>query len=262
MRSNNRRGLTGAVVAPFLLLLCVTALSPSTARAQARREVERNDESTRTVENSSRSSDNSSSSTSSTSSSNSSSSSSSSTSSNSDNSSSSSSSSSIDTSSSVSNDNSGSGRERTRSDEGRRGGSRNADSGKDDGEKRNRQRDHPGWGRAGDLDSRKRDPKEKEKDSRDKHHSYEDKTWTDDPAQSAAQSSDDRDECERGLDEGRRTGASDARRGQSNDPLRSRHYKRGGGGIISWGRSGAAKQAYRDCFLRGYEEGYRNPNLY
>lgn len=253
MRANKLRGLRGAVVAPFLLLLCVTALSPSAARAQARREVDRTDENTRSVDNSSSRNDSSSSSTSSSSSA----SSSSSTSSSSSDNSSSSSSSSSDTSSSTVNHDSGSSVERTRSDEGRRGGG----NGKADGEGRNRQRDHPGWGRAGDLDSRKRDPKDKDKDSRDKHNSYEDKTWTDDPSQSTAQS-DDRDECERGLDEGRRTGASDARRGQSNDPLRSRHYKRGGGGIITWGRSGAAKQAYRDCFLRGYEEGYRNPNLY
>ncbi|HEX7314654.1 MAG TPA: hypothetical protein VF297_12075 [Pyrinomonadaceae bacterium] len=79
---------------------------------------------------------------------------------------------------------------------------------------------------------------------------------------SSAQGRDDRDECERGYEEGRRVGSMDALRGQTNDPQRSRHYKRGGGGIISWGRSEAAKQAYRDCFLRGYEEGYRNPGQY
>lgn len=69
-------------------------------------------------------------------------------------------------------------------------------------------------------------------------------------------------ECDRGYEDGVKTGAKDARRGQSNDPQRSDNYKRGGGGFWSWGRSDAAKRAYRDCFLRGYEEGYRNPNLY
>jgi hypothetical protein len=45
----------------------------------------------------------------------------------------------------------------------------------------------------------------------------------------------------------------------SNDPYRSRHYRNGGGGFFSIGRSAGDKQSYRDCFLRGYEEGYRNP---
>ena len=70
------------------------------------------------------------------------------------------------------------------------------------------------------------------------------------------------DECDRGYDAGLRTGAKDARRGQSSDPYSSDHYKSGGGGFFSWGRSAAAKKAYRDCFLKGYEEGYRNPNLH
>jgi hypothetical protein len=66
------------------------------------------------------------------------------------------------------------------------------------------------------------------------------------------------DECDRGYEDGLSTGADDARRGQSYDPQRSHHYKRGGGGLFSIGRSGAAKQEYRECFLRGYEEGFRN----
>jgi hypothetical protein len=70
------------------------------------------------------------------------------------------------------------------------------------------------------------------------------------------------DECERGYEEGLETGAKDARRGQTYDPQRSRHYKTGGGGLFSIGRSAADKQAYRDCFLRGYDEGFKNPNLY
>ena len=69
-------------------------------------------------------------------------------------------------------------------------------------------------------------------------------------------------ECDRGYEDGLKTGAKDARRGQSNDPRRSGNYKSGGGGFFSWGRSDAAKRAYRDCFVKGYEEGYRNPNLY
>jgi hypothetical protein len=67
-------------------------------------------------------------------------------------------------------------------------------------------------------------------------------------------------ECDRGYEDGLKTGAKDALRGQSNDPQRSGNYKSGGGGFFSWGRSDAAKRAYRDCFLRGYEEGYRNPH--
>ena len=65
-------------------------------------------------------------------------------------------------------------------------------------------------------------------------------------------------ECDRGYDDGLDTGASDARRGQTYDPQRSHHYKRGGGGLFSIGRSSAAKQEYRECFLKGYEEGFRN----
>lgn len=65
-------------------------------------------------------------------------------------------------------------------------------------------------------------------------------------------------ECDRGYNDGLSTGMNDARRGQSYDPQRSHFYKRGGGGLFSIGRSGAAKQEYRDCFLRGYEEGFRN----
>jgi hypothetical protein len=69
------------------------------------------------------------------------------------------------------------------------------------------------------------------------------------------------DKCDRGYEDGLRAGAKDARRGQSNDPYSSGSYQRGGGGFFSWGRSDAEKRAYRDCFLKGYEEGYRNPNL-
>jgi hypothetical protein len=70
------------------------------------------------------------------------------------------------------------------------------------------------------------------------------------------------DECERGYDDGLYTGANDARRGQSHDPQRSHFYKRGGGGFFSIGRSSTAKQEYRNCFLQGYEEGFRNYQQY
>ena len=69
-------------------------------------------------------------------------------------------------------------------------------------------------------------------------------------------------ECDRGYDDGLYTGANDARRGQPYDPQRSHFFKRGGGGLFSIGRSGTAKQDYRDCFLRGYEEGFRNYQNY
>lgn len=69
-------------------------------------------------------------------------------------------------------------------------------------------------------------------------------------------------ECDRGYDDGLYTGANDARRGQSYDPQRSHFHKRGGGGIFSIGRGDAAKQEYRECFLRGYEEGFRNYQNY
>lgn len=242
MRTNNLRKLSGAFVAPALLLLCVTALSPSTAvRAQARQEIDRNDESTRSEP--ARSSDSSSSSNSSSTSS---STSSNDTSSSNSSSNSSSSNSSIDTGSSSSSDSSS---RRSGGDEGKRGGGRGGD-GYDKG-RRNDNNDRR-------LDaSRKSD--DKRRDNKDSYDPLRDDNLYNN---SAAQSANDQDECERGLAEGRRTGASDARRGQTKDPYRSRHYRRGGGGFFSWGRSDTAKQSYRDCFLRGYEEGYQNPNLY
>lgn len=69
-------------------------------------------------------------------------------------------------------------------------------------------------------------------------------------------------ECDRGYDDGLYTGANDANRGQTYDPQRSHFYKRGGGGLFSIGRSGASRQDYRECFLRGYEEGFRNYQTY
>lgn len=276
MSTTNLRRLTGASAAPLFLLLCVAALSPATAaRAQARQEVDRNDESTRSIEpvrsnesNSSRSDDSSSNS-------------SSNNSSNSSSNDSSSSSSKVD-SSSINNDSSGG--DRVGGDEGGRGrGSGRGDGGgrnRGDGDGRHRHRDNPGGGGAGtgggegrggrhhggrgDGDHRR--GRRHDGDDKDHHkrrrHSRDDETIyqpTEIDNSASAQASDDRDECQRGYDQGLRTGASDARKGMTNDPYRSRHYKNGGGGFFSWGRSGADKQAYRDCFLRGYEEGYRNP---
>jgi hypothetical protein len=70
------------------------------------------------------------------------------------------------------------------------------------------------------------------------------------------------DECDRGFNDGLFTGANDAHRGQNHDPQRSHFYRGGGGGLFSFGRSGAARQSYRDCFLRGYEEGFQNYQTY
>ncbi len=52
-------------------------------------------------------------------------------------------------------------------------------------------------------------------------------------------------ELNRGYQQGLNTGASDGQRGQSYDPQRSRHWKN------------ASTQAFRDGFVRGYDQGYR-----
>jgi hypothetical protein len=54
----------------------------------------------------------------------------------------------------------------------------------------------------------------------------------------------------KGYHDGLKTGASDARRGQGNDPERSHHFKGAG--------SGAFAVSYRDGFTRGYEDGFRH----
>jgi len=60
-----------------------------------------------------------------------------------------------------------------------------------------------------------------------------------------------------------RTGASDAWQGQSYDPERSHFYKHGAGGFLSvFGSRASYASAYRDGFLRGYEEGYQNYSSY
>ena len=52
-------------------------------------------------------------------------------------------------------------------------------------------------------------------------------------------------ELDRGFQQGLQTGASDGQRGQSYDPQRSRHFKN------------ASTQAFREGFVRGYDQGYR-----
>jgi hypothetical protein len=59
------------------------------------------------------------------------------------------------------------------------------------------------------------------------------------------------------------TGANDARRGQSYDPYRSHFYKGGNFGYDPvFGQRDLYQQAYRDGFLAGYAEGYRNWQRY
>ncbi|HYX31431.1 MAG TPA: hypothetical protein VE863_23060 [Pyrinomonadaceae bacterium] len=60
-----------------------------------------------------------------------------------------------------------------------------------------------------------------------------------------------------------RTGASDAFRGESYNPNRSHYYRNGAGGFLSiFGSPASYALAYRDGFLRGYEEGYLNYSSY
>jgi hypothetical protein len=59
------------------------------------------------------------------------------------------------------------------------------------------------------------------------------------------------------------TGANDARRGQSYDPFRSHFFTSASGGYNStYGQRAVYQQAYRDGFLAGYDEGYRNWQRY
>jgi hypothetical protein len=68
---------------------------------------------------------------------------------------------------------------------------------------------------------------------------------------------------EQGYRDGLFTGASDARRGQGFDPERSHFYRNGAGGFLSiFGSQATYSMAYRDGFLRGYEEGYSNYQSY
>jgi hypothetical protein len=66
-----------------------------------------------------------------------------------------------------------------------------------------------------------------------------------------------------GYRDGLFTGASDARRGQSYDPGRSHFFQNGAYGYFgAFGARGVYQQAYRDGFLRGYQEGYANWQRY
>jgi len=59
------------------------------------------------------------------------------------------------------------------------------------------------------------------------------------------------------------TGASDGRRGQTYDPERSHFYKRADGGFFSiFGGRSSYQQAYRDGFLRGYQDGFQDWQRY
>jgi hypothetical protein len=53
-----------------------------------------------------------------------------------------------------------------------------------------------------------------------------------------------------GYQDGLSTGASDARRGQSDDPERSHYFKDAGFGNFA--------ESYREGFLRGYADGFRS----
>jgi len=68
---------------------------------------------------------------------------------------------------------------------------------------------------------------------------------------------------EQGYQDGLLTGASDARRGQGYDPERSQFYRHGAGGFLSiFGSEASYSMAYRDGFLRGYQDGYQNYQTY
>jgi len=62
-----------------------------------------------------------------------------------------------------------------------------------------------------------------------------------------------------GYQDGLYTGSNDAQRGQSYNPQRSHFYRNGHGNNGSYGNNGryGNQQAYRDGFLRGYDEGFR-----
>ena len=62
----------------------------------------------------------------------------------------------------------------------------------------------------------------------------------------------------RGYQDGLYTGQNDARRGQSYNPQRSHFYRDATDGYDRrFGNRGQYKQAFRNAFLRGYEEGFR-----
>ena len=66
-----------------------------------------------------------------------------------------------------------------------------------------------------------------------------------------------------GYRDGLYTGANDARRGQSYDPGRSHFFQNGAYGYdVAFGARGVYQQAYRDGFLRGYQDGFANWRRY
>ena len=65
-----------------------------------------------------------------------------------------------------------------------------------------------------------------------------------------------------GYQDGLYTGSNDAQRGQGYNPQRSHFYRNGHGNYGGYGGNGRYgnrydQQAYRDGFLRGYDEGFR-----
>ena len=63
---------------------------------------------------------------------------------------------------------------------------------------------------------------------------------------------------QQGYSFGLNVGATDAQRGQSYNPQRSRYYRDGTGGYNSYyGNRGQYRQVFRSAFLQGYREGYQ-----
>ena len=63
-----------------------------------------------------------------------------------------------------------------------------------------------------------------------------------------------------GFQDGLYTGSSDAQRGQNYNPQRSHFYRNGrgnNGGYGSYGNNYQYQQAYRNGFLRGYDQGFQ-----
>jgi len=68
-----------------------------------------------------------------------------------------------------------------------------------------------------------------------------------------------------GFQDGTYTGSRDAQRGQSYNPQRSHFYRNGHGDNGGYGRYGNSyqyQQAYRNGFLRGYDQGFRRNGGY
>ena len=68
-----------------------------------------------------------------------------------------------------------------------------------------------------------------------------------------------------GYQDGVYTGSNDGQRGQNYNPQRSHFYRNGHGDNGGYGRYGNSyqyQQAYRQGFLRGYDEGFRRNSRY